>query len=81
MNTGQSLRVDDPDDRLIALRSDLAVARHKIREALQALADEHQISRRNVTYAVDGYADNQLACVVYKVERELEHEIERQTAP
>ena len=77
MNTGQSLRVDDPDDRLIALRSDLAVARHKIREALQALADEHQISRRNVTYAMDGYADNLLACVVNNVE----HEIARQTEP
>ena len=77
MNTGQSLRVDDPDDRLIALRSGLAIARHKISEALQALADEHQISRCNVTYAMDSYADNLLACVVNNVE----HEIARQTEP
>jgi hypothetical protein len=72
MSTGESLEVYDAHERLIALRRDLAVARNKIREALLELAHQHQISGRHVTYAVDGYADNLLACVVDNVERELE---------
>jgi hypothetical protein len=71
----------DPHERLITLRRDIAIARNKIREALQELADRHRIAPKDVTYAMEAYADNLLADVVYNVERELGHEIERQTEP
>jgi hypothetical protein len=71
----------DPQDRLIALRRDMAIARNKIREALQELADRHRIAAKDVTYAMEGYAHNLLSDVVYNVERELQHEIEGKSPP
>ena len=71
----------DPRDRLIALRRDMAVARDKIREALQELADRQHIAPKDVTYAMEGYADDLLSDLVYSVERELQHEIEGKSPP
>ena len=71
----------DPRDRLTALQRDSAVARAKIREALDELAAKHGIPKRDVTYAMEGYADNLLGDVVYNVERAIEHEIEGETVP
>jgi hypothetical protein len=71
----------DPRDWLAALHRDVAMARTKIREVLDELAAKHGVPRRDVTYAMEGYADNLLSDVVYNVERSIEHEIEGQTEP
>jgi hypothetical protein len=71
----------DPRQRLEALQRDVATARARIREALAELAERHGIAKRDVTYAMEGYADNLLGDVVYNVERALEHEIEGETEP
>ncbi|MBV8407999.1 MAG: hypothetical protein JOY64_10250 [Alphaproteobacteria bacterium] len=75
----QSLR--DARDRLATLERDVVVARGRIREALDELADRHGIARRDVTYAMEGYADNLLSDVVYNRQRTLEREIEGETEP
>jgi hypothetical protein len=45
------------------------------------LAAKHAIPKRDVTYAMERYADSLLSDVVYNVERAIEHEIEGQTEP
>ena len=69
----------DPRERVIALRQDMAVARNKIREVLQELADRQAIAPKDVTYAMEGYADDLLSDLVYTIERDLQHEIERES--
>ena len=59
----------------------MVIGRDKIREALQELADRHRIPPKDVTYAMEGYADDLLSDAVYYVERELQHEIEEGTQP
>ena len=71
----------DPRDRLAALHRDMAISRAQIREALDELAVKHGVSKRDVTYAMEGYAENLLSDVVYNVERAIAHEIEGQTEP
>jgi hypothetical protein len=71
----------DPRDRLADLQRDVAAAKAKIRGALDQLADRHGILRRDVTYAMEGYADNLQSDVVYNVERNLDREIEGEPQP
>ncbi|MGZ5904891.1 MAG: hypothetical protein ACXWKQ_06050 [Reyranella sp.] len=65
----------DPGDRLTALRRDATEAKAVIRAALDALATRHDISAKDIDYAM-AHADDLLADAVYNVERELEREIE-----
>ena len=48
---------------------------------LEELARAQRIGPRDVTYAMEGYADNLLGDLVYNVERAIEHEIEAETQP
>jgi hypothetical protein len=68
----------DPREHLTQLNRDMAATKVAIRSILQQVADRHGISPRDVTYAMDGYADNLLGDLVYNLERELEHEIEKE---
>jgi hypothetical protein len=63
------------------LQRDVATTRARQRELLDALADRHGIARRDVTHAMHGYLDDLLADVVYARQREIEREIEAETAP
>jgi hypothetical protein len=53
----------------------------RIREVLDELANRHGISVREVTYAIESYADDMLSDTIYEAERALEHEIEAHTTP
>jgi hypothetical protein len=64
---GHHSRGRGPRDRLADLHRDVAPTKTKIRAALDELADRHRIPQRDVTYAMDGYADNLLSDVVYNV--------------
>jgi hypothetical protein len=66
----------DPRGRLDALRRDVLFAKAAIRSALDELADKHGIPAKDITFAVEGYADDMLSDAIYNVERQLEHEIE-----
>ena len=71
----------DPRDRLEQLQADRREAKAQIREVLERLAERHGISQKDVSYAIDGYADDMLSDLFYSVERELEHESEATEAP
>jgi hypothetical protein len=71
----------DPRDSLDQLRADRREAKAQIREVLERLAERHGISQKDVTYAIDGYADDMLSDLVYSVERDLEHQSEAGSLP
>ena len=71
----------DARDRLEQLRSDQRAAKAELREVLERLAERHGISQKDITYAIDGYADDMLSDLVYSVERDLEHQSEAGSAP
>jgi hypothetical protein len=66
----------DPRDRLQQLQADRREAKAQIREVLERLAERHGISQKDISYAIDGYADDMLSDLVYSAERDLEHESE-----
>jgi hypothetical protein len=68
----------DPRDRLEALHKDVLVAKAEIREVLDRLAERHGISARDITYSMDGYADDMLSDATYGLSSELEREAEAQ---
>jgi hypothetical protein len=68
----------EPRDPLKTLQRDMAIAKARIREALDELAERHGIPASHISYAMEGYADDLLSDAVYNVERELEREIEDQ---
>jgi hypothetical protein len=49
-----------------------------IRSALDELANRHGISRKDVDYAVEGYADDMLSDTIYNLERALERKLENE---
>ena len=67
-----------PHERLAELRSDMWETKARLRQVLEALADKYDISAKDVSYAIDGYADDMLSDLVFGVERDLEHEAERE---
>ena len=71
----------DPRDRLQQLRADQRAAKAELREVLERLTEQHGISQKDINYAIDGYADDMLADLVYSVERDLEHESEQRGVP
>jgi hypothetical protein len=58
------------------LRRDVLSTKAVIRSALDELAAKHGITRKDVDYAVEGYADDMLSDAIYNVERGLERELE-----
>ena len=74
---GTSIRRHDrPDERLAELRADKREATARLREVLEVMARKYGISAKDVSYAIDGYADDMLSDLVYGLERDLEHELE-----
>jgi hypothetical protein len=71
----------DPRDGLEQLHADRREAKAQLREVLERLAERHGISQKDINYAIDGYADDMLSDLVYSVERELEHESEKESVP
>jgi len=65
-----------PHERLAELRHDMREAKARLRQVLEALADKYDITAKDVSYAIDGYADDMLSDLVFGVERDLEHEAE-----
>ena len=63
-----------PDERLAELRSDMREAKARVRQVLEALADKYGIAAKDVSYAIDGYADDMLSDLVFGIERDLENE-------
>ena len=63
----------NPRERLDQLHRDALDAKAEIRAALERLAARHRISAKDISYAMDGYADNLLDDAIYNVKRELEH--------
>jgi len=51
-------------------------AKAQLREVLERLAEKHGISQKDVSYAIDSYADDMLSDLVYGLERDLEHACE-----
>ena len=71
----------DAQDRLEQLHADKRAAKAELRDVLERLAERHGISQKDISYAIDGYADDMLSDLVYSVERDLEHEREEGSAP
>ena len=69
----------DAAERLEVLDRDVASTKARIRHALDELADQLGIARRDVTHGVRGYLDDLLSDVVFNVRRDLEREIEGET--
>ena len=65
-----------PQERLVELRTDMREAKARLRQVLEALADKYDIPAKDVSYAIDGYADDMLSDLVFGIERDLEHEAE-----
>jgi len=58
------------------LLRELDQARGSIRRILDEFADRHGIPRKDVTYAIDNYADHMLSDLIFQVERDLERKIQ-----
>ena len=71
-------RRGDARGRLDSLRHDVLTTKAAIRAALDELAARHGIPRKDVDYAVEGYADDMLSDAVFHVERGLERELQNE---
>ena len=65
-----------PYERLAELDADLREAKARLRQVLEAVADKYDISAKDVSYAIDGYADDMLSDLVFGIQRDLEHAAE-----
>jgi hypothetical protein len=65
-----------PHERLGELKNDMRETKARLRQVLQALADKYGITAKDVSYAIEGYADDMLSDLVFGIERDLEHEAE-----
>ncbi len=74
--TGAPNRHAPPYERLAELNTDLREAKARLRQVLEAVADKYDISAKDVTYAIDGYADDMLSDLVFGIQRDLEHAAE-----
>jgi len=68
-----------PHERLAELNADLREAKARLRQVLEAVADKYDISAKDVSYAIDGYADDMLSDLVFGIQRDLEHAAEVET--
>jgi hypothetical protein len=75
-STGVANRYAPPHERLAELNADLKEAKARVRQVLEAVADKYDIPAKDVTYAVDGYADDMLSDLVFGIQRDLEHAAE-----
>jgi hypothetical protein len=75
-STGAPNRHAPPYERLAELNADLREAKARLRQVLEAVAGKYDISAKDVSYAIDGYADDMLSDLVFGVQRDLEHAAE-----
>jgi hypothetical protein len=75
-STGAPNRHAPPYERLAELNADLREAKARLRQVLEAVADKYDISAKDVSYAIDGYADDMLSDLAFGVQRDLEHAAE-----
>jgi hypothetical protein len=75
-STGAVNRHAPPYERLAELNADLKEAKARVRQVLEAVADKYDIPAKDVSYAVDGYADDMLSDLVFGIQRDLEHAAE-----
>jgi hypothetical protein len=75
-SSGAPNRHAPPYERLAELNADLREAKARLRQVLEAVADKYDISAKDVTYAIDGYADDMLSDLVFGIQRDLEHAAE-----
>jgi hypothetical protein len=64
-----------PDERSVAVRNDMREAKVRLRAVLEAMADKYDPTK-DVSYAIDGCADNMLSDLVLGIEGDLEKEAE-----
>ena len=74
--TGLARRQVPPHERLAELRGDMRETKALVRKVLEALAEKYEIPTKDVSYAIDGYADDMLSDLVFGIERDLEHAAE-----
>jgi len=70
----------DATERLAELMADMRETKARVREVLEALAGKYDIPAKDVSYAVDGFADDMLAELVFGVERDLEQALDEQAS-
>jgi uncharacterized protein YdhG (YjbR/CyaY superfamily) len=71
---------DDARERLAELCADLRETKARLREVLEALAAKYDIPAKDISYAIDGFADDMLGELVFGVERDLEQAIDEQAS-
>ena len=71
---------DDARERLTDLRADMRETKARLPEVLEALAAKYDIPAKDVSYAMDGFADDMLAELVFGVERDLEQAVDEQAS-
>ena len=71
---------DGARQRLAELGADMREAKARLREVLEGLAAKYDIPAKDVSYAIDGFADDMLAELVFGVERDLEHAVDEQAS-
>jgi len=75
-SAGTPNRHAPPYERLAELNADLREAKARVRRVLEAVADKYDIPAKDVSYAIDGYADDMLSDLVFGIQRDLEHAAE-----
>jgi hypothetical protein len=75
-SAGTPNRHAPPHERLTELDADLREAKARLRQVLDAVADKYDIPAKDVSYAIDGYADDMLSDLVFGIQRDLEHAAE-----
>jgi uncharacterized protein YdhG (YjbR/CyaY superfamily) len=71
---------DNARERLAELKADMRDAKARLREVLESLAAKYGIPAKDVSYAIDGFADDMLAELVFGVERDLEQAVDEQAS-
>jgi len=71
----------DPQEELGRIAHDKIEAKAEIRDALDRLAAKHDLGAREISKAVQGYADDMLNDATYELERELTRRIEERDIP
>ena len=66
----------DAREHVRQLQADRREAKAQLREVLERLAEKHGISQKDISYAIDGCADDMLSDLVYGLERDLEQACE-----
>ena len=70
----------DARERQAELKADVREAKARVREVLESLAQKYDIPAKDVSYAIDGFADDMLAELIYGVERDLEQAVDEQAS-